>query len=93
MLTACAKHVVAKAASNAATVNFIVVTIGESLELVGSALIYKKLDSKPENKKIHNILRLCPGLYGSMYGITRNSARGVVALLFSPNVTHNGPGG
>ena len=40
MLTLCAKHVVvvAKAASNlnAATVNFMVVTIGESLKLVGS---------------------------------------------------------
>ena len=31
-----AMHVVAKVASNAATVNFIVVTIGESLELVDS---------------------------------------------------------
>ena len=34
MITVCAKHVVlAKAASNTATVNFIIVTIGESLEL------------------------------------------------------------
>ena len=41
MLTPCAKHVVAKAASNAATAsaNFIVVAIGESLELVGSLCI------------------------------------------------------
>ena len=38
MPISCAKHVVAKAASNAATAsaNFIVVAIGESLELVGS---------------------------------------------------------
>jgi hypothetical protein len=37
MLTPCAKHAVAKVASNAATENFIlVVAFGESLELVGS---------------------------------------------------------
>ena len=45
MLIVCAKHVVAKAASNAATVYFILVvvmTIGESLELVDSnSYIYK----------------------------------------------------
>ena len=50
MLTPCAKHVVAKAASKAATENLIlVVAIGDSLEFVGS--LYKKLD-KPENNII-----------------------------------------
>ena len=36
MLTPCAKHVVVKAASNVTIVNFMVVAIGESSELVGS---------------------------------------------------------
>ena len=43
MMTPCAKQVVAKAASNAATVTvnliLVVVAIGESLELVGSLYI------------------------------------------------------
>ena len=57
MLIVCAKHVVAKAASSAATVNFIVVTIRETLsfKLSTQALIYyKKLDiyieSRPWNR-------------------------------------------
>ena len=44
MLTFCAKHVVVKAASNAAIVNFMVVAIRESLELV-SSLYINGLDS------------------------------------------------
>ena len=41
MLTVCAKHVViVKAASNAASVYFIVVTIGGSLELVAGSDSY-----------------------------------------------------
>ena len=67
-----AMHVVAKVASNAATVNFIVVTTGESLELVDSgSYIYIKYN-KPENKKIHNILMAVPEC--SM--VTHNGARG-----------------
>lgn len=46
MLTVCAKHVVVKAASNAgiASVNFMVVAIGEleSLELIDSLYLKKK---------------------------------------------------
>jgi hypothetical protein len=36
MLASCATHAVVKAASKAASVNFMVVVIGEKLELIGS---------------------------------------------------------
>ena len=48
MWTPCAKHVVVKAASNAAiaSVNFMVVAIGESLELIETLYITKKQTDK-----------------------------------------------